>query len=87
MVRCRPRNTLVGREPELAALAGLIGDVAAGRGRAAVMIGEAESERPGSPNRRRQWLGTRASMWRGSRLVGRHAVVLAMEAGADEPAG
>jgi hypothetical protein len=34
-------QSLVGREPELAALAGLIGDAAAGRGRVAVMLGEA----------------------------------------------
>ena len=34
-------QSLVGREPELAALAGLIGDAGAGRGRVAVMLGEA----------------------------------------------
>ena len=34
-------QSLVGREPELASLAGLIGEAGAGRGRVAVMLGEA----------------------------------------------
>ncbi len=34
-------QSLVGREPELTALAGMIGDARAGRGRVAVMLGEA----------------------------------------------
>jgi AAA ATPase domain len=34
-------QSLVGREPELAALAGLIGEAGAGRGRVAVLLGEA----------------------------------------------
>jgi hypothetical protein len=39
-------QSLVGREPELTALAALIGDAGTGRGRAALMLGEAGIGKP-----------------------------------------
>jgi hypothetical protein len=80
-------QSLVGREPELAALARLIGAAGVGRGRVALMLGEAGIGN--TPRRSSQddgsAVGLRCGV--GSLLVDRDAVVLAMETGADQPAG
>jgi hypothetical protein len=87
MVRCGSRNTLVGREPELTALAGLIGDTGAGRGRAALMLGEAGIGKMRLAEVAETMARESSFEVAWGRCVGRHAVVLAVEAGAIQPGG